>query len=270
MMTAKTKLPTHPLADMFPEMLEADYREFSADIAKNGLQEEIVTYQGKILDGRHRYRACLENGIEPRFREYEGDNPLGFIISANLHRRHLDASVRAIIAAKFADHKPGGDRSKPQNYGLTHSQAAELLNISPRQVDKASAFNNAVARGTALPELAELVSAGSMSLNRAEKIARLPKDRQHEQIVALSSNGSAQPGPRQTRQQWARRSENIGRDAELLCGRVARLAAEAEKAGKSTPEVRRCLAGVCRHAARWLSAEAEHLDPANALPLEEV
>jgi hypothetical protein len=263
MMIAKAELKPHPTADLFPEMPKTDYRKFSADIAANGLREEIVTYQGQILDGRHRYRACLDNGIEPCFREYQGDDPVGFVVSMNGHRRHLTKSQRAMVAAKLADLKPGGDRSKPQNCAVTHAKAAALLNISERLVDQASALRNAVANGRAGAELLEHVDANRISLNRAEKIARLPKDEQRQQIVALSSAGLAQTSSRRARLQWADQSDKIGQSAELLSSRVAKLAGRAEKAGKSTPEFKMRLAWVCWRAAQLFSAAAVHLDRAS-------
>ena len=55
-----------------------------------------------ILDGRNRIRACLADGVEPRFVEFAGDDPIAFIISANIERRHLDESMRAMRAARLA------------------------------------------------------------------------------------------------------------------------------------------------------------------------
>jgi len=80
--------------DEFPWLID--------DIKKNGLREPIITYEGKILDGRNRYRACVEAGVKPMFREYDpakdGDSPVSFVISLNLQRRHLSSSQRAMIA----------------------------------------------------------------------------------------------------------------------------------------------------------------------------
>jgi hypothetical protein len=77
------------------------------DMLEFGQREPIWTYQGKILDGRNRYRACLLKGIEPRFVEFRGADPLGLVISMNLRRRHLDESQRAMPASKIATLRDG-------------------------------------------------------------------------------------------------------------------------------------------------------------------
>jgi hypothetical protein len=96
-------LPFHPLARNFPLMNGSEFNELVADVkANNGLHEPITLYQGKILDGRNRYRACLNAKVEPRFEEFEGNNAaaLAFVISKNIHRRHLKAKEkRDAIAA---------------------------------------------------------------------------------------------------------------------------------------------------------------------------
>ncbi len=92
----------HEITNIFPKMRDEDYHALLEDIRKHGLREPIWTYQGKIIDGRHRYRACLELGIEPRFREWDGNGSLvAFVISLNLHRRHLTSSQKAAIAVEI-------------------------------------------------------------------------------------------------------------------------------------------------------------------------
>ena len=88
----------HPLANIFPLMEGEEYVAFVTDIRTNGLNEEIYTYEGKILDGRNRYRACMDAGVPPRFRGWEGGSPITFVASANLRRRDLTPSQRAAIA----------------------------------------------------------------------------------------------------------------------------------------------------------------------------
>jgi ParB-like chromosome segregation protein Spo0J len=67
MATPDVKLEPHPFSAMFPPISDDDFKELIADIKANGLHQHIVRYQGKILDGNNRYRACLLAGIEPTF-----------------------------------------------------------------------------------------------------------------------------------------------------------------------------------------------------------
>ena len=87
-MTADLKF--HPLADLFPLMEGAEFDALVADIKKNGLHYPIVLYDGKILDGRNRYRACLAAGFEPATRngDHHIGDPAAFVTSRNIHRRH--------------------------------------------------------------------------------------------------------------------------------------------------------------------------------------
>ena len=61
----------HELANLFPLMDESQYSDLVADIKENGLIESIILHEGKILDGRNRYNACNDAGVEPNFVEYE-------------------------------------------------------------------------------------------------------------------------------------------------------------------------------------------------------
>jgi site-specific DNA-methyltransferase (adenine-specific) len=92
----------HEICNIFPMMSEEEYRQLVQDIKANGLREPIWTYQGKIIDGRNRYLACMELGIEPRYREWDGQGSLvQFVVSLNLHRRHLTSSQKAVIALEI-------------------------------------------------------------------------------------------------------------------------------------------------------------------------
>jgi hypothetical protein len=149
-MNEDSRLEPHPLADLLLPMGRYEYEKLKADILRNGLQMSIVLFEERILDGRNCYRACKEAGIPLRIFNYEGDDPVGVVASLNLHRPHLNPSQRAMTAARLADSKPGGDRSKPQNCGLSHGQAAASYMVSKRLVDMASALLNAVASGPKL------------------------------------------------------------------------------------------------------------------------
>jgi site-specific DNA-methyltransferase (adenine-specific) len=89
-------LKNHPAADAWPMMDAARLGELKADIEANGQREPITLCDGMILDGRNRYRACIDLDIEPVTREYIGD-PWTFAWSLNGERRDLEATVRALI-----------------------------------------------------------------------------------------------------------------------------------------------------------------------------
>ena len=128
-------LEFHPLADIFPLLDGQDFAELVADIkAPHGLREPIVMFEGKILDGRNRYRACEAAGVEPTFTVYTGDDPVAYVISLNLRRRHLSESQRAMVAAKLATLKLGDNQ---HSEGLPIGRSSELLNVGERSVARA-------------------------------------------------------------------------------------------------------------------------------------
>ena len=61
----------------------------------------IITLDGKILDRRNRFKACKETGVEPIVEDYQGNDPLSFVISVNKERRHLTPSQKAAIAVDY-------------------------------------------------------------------------------------------------------------------------------------------------------------------------
>jgi hypothetical protein len=129
--------PLHPLCELFPPIEGTAFDELVTSIKENGLRELIVILDGAILDGRNRYNACLAAGVEPRFTPFKGNDPVRFVLAANIHRRHLNESQRATIAAKIANLAHGGDRKSDQAANLpvlTQAAAAEMLNVSARSV----------------------------------------------------------------------------------------------------------------------------------------
>jgi hypothetical protein len=107
-MTTPAKLEPHDLSKFFPPISEDDFNKLAADIKLHGLRQHIVLYQGKILDGNNRYRACVLVKIAPRFADFTGDDAAArnYVISANIHRRHLNTEQRREIIATLLKADP--------------------------------------------------------------------------------------------------------------------------------------------------------------------
>lgn len=185
----------HEYCLVFPEMAPEQFRRLSADIKVNGLLHEIVLYEGKILDGRHRFRACSENGMEPRFTNYVGTDPAGFVASENIARRHLSVSQLGMVAANLAEVEGVRAGARQKEFGRSHgdplppnggkgeetgtaaSFAAKALGISERSVERAISVKK-----KGIPEVAKAVEDGGMKVHEAERIVRLKPDSQRRII----------------------------------------------------------------------------------------
>lgn len=179
----------HPVANLFPLINGSEFSTLVDDIKTNGLQESIWRYEGKVIDGRNRLRACAEIGIQPRFREWNGSGSLvSFVISMNLHRRHLDSSQRAAVSidavvelereAKERQREGGrqggklAGRGRPSDrgnqrideaYPQAAEQAAKLLNTNRQYVSDAKRFK------AEAPELFERIKSGELTIPAAKR-----------------------------------------------------------------------------------------------------
>ena len=193
-----TELKPHPLAECFPMLSDSELQELANDIKANGLRHDIVLFEGQIIDGRNRYAACqIEKiPIEDRLVNYEGPDPIGYVISVNLRRRHLDTGQRAAIVSELANAKVGGRHSPNSVNEKTGGQIAKEMHVSPTSVTTLRAI------AKANPEVFDQVKAGELSLNQAAKVAG---------IVRLTGGRVVENGPttgtrRQTRAMTEKRS----------------------------------------------------------------
>lgn len=171
-MPALKKYESHPFADLFP-MMDADaHKELADDIEANGLHDHIWLFEGKVLDGRNRQKACFERDVDPKYQEYKGKDALAFVISKNMARRHLDESQRALIAAKLATAKQGG---QGKGAAMSVKDAAAKLNVGTTTV---KAAKKVLKKGAA--EMVKAVEKGAVTVTAAAEAAKLPKEEQKE------------------------------------------------------------------------------------------
>lgn len=174
-----TDYPAHELADLFPAMDPASLDTLTEDIRDHGLREPITLFQKKVLDGRHRLAACRKCGVSPGFVEYDGNDPLGFVVSKNLRRRHMDESQRSMVAGRLSKLKPGSNQHTvvAEISATTQARAAALLNVSRGSVQNAGTV---LEKG--VPELAAAVDSGEVSVSAAAQLAKRPKEEQKKAL----------------------------------------------------------------------------------------
>lgn len=186
-MASPYSIQFHPIADVFPLIAGAEFDALVTDIRTHGLRVPIVLHpDGRILDGRNRYRACEAAGVEPTFETWDGEpgSEIAFVVSLNLNRRHLNESQRAMVAAKLATLGHGGDRKSPIGDSITQQAAADMLNVGKRTVERA---REVLDHG--VPELVAAVDSGEISVSLAEKITELPPEDQ--EVVAVLPRAEA-------------------------------------------------------------------------------
>ena len=183
-MTTSQTMKHHEYANLFPMLSDTELKSLAEDIRTNGLETPITTHEGAILDGRNRNRACEIAGVEPQFVTFDGEDALAFVISHNLHRRHLTESQRAMVASKVATLRKGDVNSQkhgsPIGEPLTHKDratAAAELNVGTSSLDRARRVQR-----DGIPELNDAVEKGEASVNAAVAVSKLPKEEQREAV----------------------------------------------------------------------------------------
>jgi hypothetical protein len=167
----------HSLAEIFPMLVTARVEELASDVGQRGLLQPILLYEGKILDGRCRYRACLLAGIEPRYESYTGADPVGVVLSLNVRRRHLTEAQRALVAARICNLQVGANQYSSE--GMPAGRAAQALDVGVRTIQRAKKI---LAYG--IPELVQAVEDGAVSMSVAEHISFFSETEQRPRLRA--------------------------------------------------------------------------------------
>ncbi len=173
----------HPLALLFPALDEDAFDGLCADIDKNGQVHPIVALGDQILDGWHRYKACLKTGVAPMIHQFAGTNPAAYVLSANLHRRHLNLTTA----------------QKRELIGQVLKESPEL---SDRQIGKITKTDNK----TVASERAELESREEIltSETRTDSKGRKQPAQKPRQKAegSIRTEGLSGPNPEKARDPW--------------------------------------------------------------------
>jgi hypothetical protein len=240
----------HHLGRLLPPLVEQDFTRLRQDIAANGLLEEIVLYQGKILDGWSRYRACHYARVEPRFREFTGDNPVAYVLSKNVQRRHLHPvqllkileAARPALEAEAVARKRVGVRQPAATAGedlgtnlsqgqRVNEQIASMAGISPQTVKH---YHAVQVHGSA--DLKEAVDRAEVAVSDAADVVRRHSPETQSAAVARVRAGTAS-----TLRQAVRQTERESRAQDRQGLPIPELLAIAFRGLPQLKETKACL-----------------------------
>ena len=202
----------HPLSAAFPAIDSARINELAASIKNIGQQNPIIVHEGMVLDGWHRHQACQIAKVLPIIEEFDGDDPVAFVLSANLHRRHLTESQRAAAVVMCSEWAKNG-RPEKGDHGhpfVSNADMAETAQVSERTIMRAK---QGVEAG-----LGEAIKNGKISARAAAKVGREPAPKREIEQPATPDFGD---------QLEKMQEEMAGMQAELM----------ALRAGSSDPEI---------------------------------
>jgi len=192
-----TQYTFHEVANIFPMMSDDEFSALVEDIRLNGQRQPIYVHDGQIIDGRNRYRACQQLGIEPDTRVWDGAGSLvSFVVSLNLQRRHLSSSQKATVAMDVLPmleaeakerQRAAGERGneggrgnaktlpqligegfeepREQHTNEAVQQAAQLVGTNRQYVSDAKRLRDEA------PELLERVRSGELTIPQAKEVA---------------------------------------------------------------------------------------------------
>lgn len=202
-------IPFHEAANLFP-LDEEHIESLAEDIRVNGQQIPVELFDGKILDGRRRYTACQRIGVEPKTIEVSPRDPVAYVLSLNLHRRHLTPSQLSMVGARARDIYDREAKERQQatlkkgespvpvtlperGKGESRELAGKAVGVSGSYVDRAT---KVIESGT--PELIKAVDEGQMSVTSAAKLAKESPDVQRAEIAKAPKPAKARRPSRPT------------------------------------------------------------------------
>lgn len=200
--TTIIRMELHPFATMFPRLPEEEFAQLKNSIAQHGQIHPITVCAGMVLDGSHRYQACVELGIKPICSDLPDNmSAAEYVAAANLQRRHLTPQQRAALAIELG-------------IGETVTERAQLAGVSERT----QRYAQAVAKTD--PDAIPKIARGEISLNEvvksATKVSNLPVAAQSVDQEALTVQELRDELVRMTEEVEALRRSSNGEHLQVI------------------------------------------------------
>lgn len=156
----------HPLSEMFSLPISTEEREaLRQHIKTNSQLHPILTYEGMVLDGWERYTACMEVGVSPEFKAYDGPNPASAAFGANVMRRRLSSVQKALMAARFLiQQQEAGETIRQKDAAAMACVSLKRLNEMVQLIRKADSDTKAAKALAEISGTAEITGATCQAL----------------------------------------------------------------------------------------------------------
>lgn len=172
----------HSLSAAWPDMNLEEYASLVESIQMHGQREPITLYDDQVLDGWHRYLACIEAQMEPMFEVFEGDDPKDYV-SDKHNRRSLNLTQRTTAIALMNQWAlRGAPRSENKGAPGAPLTTAGIAKQAGGSVRTAKQVKAALSKGT--KEVIKGMQDGTLSAKRASEIAQLPAEEQAKAMMA--------------------------------------------------------------------------------------
>lgn len=235
--------PAHPFALRVPALDAKTYADLRKSIRDEGLHFPVVLFDGQVIDGVHRQRACREEGVECRYVELEaGKDPEEFSLTSNFARRHVAPIDRARLMLAFWEARSAAAGKSV----IPLENRGEKLQLRRKLEEAAN-----VSKSTAERAMAE----------RDAKAAAKARERETKKAKAAADRAAKQAEREAARE--AKAKEIADREAAKAAEREAK---KAEKAGgreRATADQR--YVSWCKEMIRHLSAAKRTFDGIRSL-----
>ncbi len=244
-------MKAHRYADYFPLLEGEVFDNLVRDIREHGLRKPIDTYEGAILDGRNRERACRKADVKPRYVEFKAKDPLEalyYVISVNLCRRDVTPTQRGAIGLAMMPEfnrlaklrQSAGGRRGGRREGSKATQACSANGAGHWEATKEVAnavgvgnttMKNIVRVAREAPELLAKLRTGELTAGEAEREVRQRKAREAvKRQTARQDKKNRQEKPREVKDYL---------EAVSVFANAAREAKKVAAFGKFSPEAAR-------------------------------
>lgn len=195
------KYEIHPACAAWPQMNDKAFADLVASVREHGLIQPIILIKTQILDGKERQRACDEAGVTPHYMPYLGDDPVGYSLAVNKHRRHLPIHELIFIAEKLATLKKGAPLGN-SNANKTNTLASAFVSNNETYAEIAAACGNQfhpnrIGDARAILEkgesnVIEMAKTGKVGINAtAAYVRHTPREEQrNDDVAAVKRKGN--------------------------------------------------------------------------------